>query len=88
MSSKTLSLLGSEGEALLKYTCKGVSNKDLHAPGPDFIDRVTAMSDRSNGVLVNLQRLYNHGRLKGTGYLSMFPVDQGIEHSAAASDLF
>jgi class I fructose-bisphosphate aldolase len=85
MSSKTLSLLGSEGEALLKYTCKGVSNKDLHAPGPDFIDRVTAMSDRSNGVLVNLQRLYNHGRLKGTGYLSMFPVDQGIEHSAAAS---
>jgi class I fructose-bisphosphate aldolase len=85
MSKKVLELLGSEAEALLSYKCKGVSNKDLHLPGPDFIDRVVSLSDRPNGVLVNLQRLYNHGRLKGTGYLSMFPVDQGIEHSAAAS---
>ena len=85
MSTKTLDLLGSEAEALLNYTCKGVANKDLHLPGPDFIDRVVSQSDRSNGVLVNLARLFNHGRLKGTGYLSMFPVDQGIEHSGAAS---
>ncbi|MBU0692398.1 class I fructose-bisphosphate aldolase [bacterium] len=85
MSKKILELLGSEADALMKYTCKGVSNKDLHLPGPDFIDRVVTQSDRPNGVLVNLQRLFNTGRLKGTGYLSMFPVDQGIEHSGAAS---
>lgn len=85
MSKKTVELLGTEADALLSYTCKGISNKDLHLPGPDFIDRVVCLSDRPNGVLVNLQRLFNHGRLKGTGYMSLFPVDQGIEHSGAAS---
>ncbi|MEA2001462.1 MAG: class I fructose-bisphosphate aldolase [Actinomycetota bacterium] len=78
-------LLGNEAEDLLGYEAKGITKDQLTLPGPDFIDRVTAYSDRSPQVLRNLQSLYDHGRLGGTGYVSILPVDQGIEHSAAAS---
>ena len=79
------SILGSEAEYLLGHTCTTVSKDQLHLPGPDFVDRVWARSDRSVRVLRSLQTLYGHGRLGGTGYLSILPVDQGIEHSAGAS---
>jgi class I fructose-bisphosphate aldolase len=78
-------LLGDEAEALVSYECKGVPRDDLHLPGPDFIDRVVAETDRPVAVLRNLQSVFNTGRLGRTGYLSILPVDQGIEHSAAAS---
>jgi class I fructose-bisphosphate aldolase len=78
-------ILGSEAEFLLSYQCKTVSKEKLHLPGPDFIDRVLMISDRRPGVLRNLGSLFNHGRLAGTGYVSILPVDQGIEHSAGAS---
>ena len=77
-------LLGDEAKDLLEYEAK-VSKENLHLPGPDFIDRVFAKSDRKPSVLRNLQSLFDHGRLGGTGYLSLLPVDQGIEHSAGAS---
>ena len=70
---------------LLKYKCTAIPKESLTLPGPDFIDRVFSHSDRSNTVLRNLQSMFNHGRLAGTGYLSILPVDQGIEHSAGAS---
>jgi class I fructose-bisphosphate aldolase len=82
---KIQSLLGAEADDLLKHKCKGFSKESLHLPGPDFIDRVWMMSDRTPGVLRSLASLFGHGRLAGTGYLSILPVDQGIEHSAAAS---
>ncbi|WP_235040554.1 class I fructose-bisphosphate aldolase [Vreelandella profundi] len=78
-------LLGSDADSLLNHTCQGVRREDLHLPGPDFIDRVMADSDRSPAVLRNMQSFFNHGRLARTGYLSLLPVDQGIEHSAGAS---
>ncbi|MGO3005311.1 MAG: class I fructose-bisphosphate aldolase, partial [Halomonas sp.] len=78
-------LLGSDADSLLNHTCQGVRREDLHLPGPDFIDRVMADSDRSPLVLRNMQAFFDHGRLAGTGYLSLLPVDQGIEHSAGAS---
>jgi class I fructose-bisphosphate aldolase len=78
-------LLGDEADSLLKHKCQTVSKEQLHLPGPDFVDRVWAGSDRPAQVLRNLQSLYDHGRLAGTGYLSLLPVDQGIEHSAGAS---
>lgn len=78
-------LLGEEGQALLKHECKTISNDLLHLPGPDFIDRVWVGSDRPAAMLRNLQSLFNTGRLAGTGYVSILPVDQGIEHSAGAS---
>ncbi len=78
-------LLGDDAEALLSYECKGISRDDLILPGPDFVDRVYSWSDRSVPVLRNLGLLLNTGRLGGTGYISILPVDQGIEHSAAAS---
>ncbi|MDR5907575.1 class I fructose-bisphosphate aldolase [Franzmannia qiaohouensis] len=78
-------LLGQDADSLLGHTCQGVRRDSLHLPGPDFIDRVMADSDRSPAVLRNLQAFYGHGRLAGTGYLSLLPVDQGIEHSAGAS---
>jgi fructose-bisphosphate aldolase, class I len=78
-------LLGDDAEALLSYECKGISRDDLILPGPDFVDRVFSWSDRSVPVLRNLGLLLNTGRLGGTGYISILPVDQGIEHSAAAS---
>jgi class I fructose-bisphosphate aldolase len=79
------SLLGDEAESLLKHESKGIPASDLHLPGPDYIDRVFAQTDRSPRVLRNLQSLFGNGRLTGTGYVSILPVDQGIEHSAAAS---
>jgi class I fructose-bisphosphate aldolase len=83
--SKITELLGAGSDALLNYQSKTISKETLHLPGPDFIDRIFSISNRSNQVLKSLQQLYNHGRLKGTGYLSILPVDQGIEHSAGAS---
>ncbi|MFZ5479692.1 MAG: class I fructose-bisphosphate aldolase [Myxococcota bacterium] len=78
-------LLGSDAEKLLSHACKGIPKDRLTLPGPDFVERVWIQSDRSPNVLRNLQALYDHGRLAGTGYLSILPVDQGIEHSAGAS---
>ncbi|MBL8189433.1 MAG: fructose-bisphosphate aldolase, partial [Acidobacteria bacterium] len=78
-------LLGAEGQALLTHQCKTISKESLHLPGPDFVDRVWTDSDRPSAVLRNLQHTFNTGRLAGTGYLSILPVDQGIEHSAGAS---
>ncbi len=78
-------LLGSEADHLLKYRCSGIPKESLHLPGPDYVDRVVAMKDRKVGVLRSLQALYGHGRLAHTGYLSLLPVDQGVEHSGGAS---
>lgn len=78
-------LLGDEADSLLTHTSKGIPKEDLILPGPDFVDRVLVDSDRPVAVLRNLQQVYSTGRLGGTGYLSILPVDQGIEHSAAAS---
>src|SRR3984957_18610030 len=79
------SLLGDEAGSLLSYECKGIPRDDLILPGPDAIDQVMSWSDRSLQVLRNLSTVYNPGRLARTGLLSILPVDQGIEHSAAAS---
>jgi len=78
-------LLGAEAGSLLEHTCRGVPSDQLHLPGPDFIDRVMVHTDRPVAVLRNLRSVFDHGRLAGTGYLSILPVDQGIEHSAGAS---
>jgi class I fructose-bisphosphate aldolase len=78
-------LLGDEARSLLDHTCTTIDKSLLHLPGPDFVDRVVSLTDRSNRVLAALQQLFDHGRLGGTGYLSILPVDQGIEHSAGAS---
>jgi class I fructose-bisphosphate aldolase len=78
-------LLGPDAQDLLEHECKTVPKEQLHLPGPDFIDRVWKDSDRPTRVLSSLQALHNHGRLAGTGYLSILPVDQGIEHTAGAS---
>lgn len=78
-------ILAEEAEDLLSHQCQGIRRDLLHLPGPDFVDRVVMGSDRKPGVLRNLQALFSHGRLGGTGYLSILPVDQGIEHSAGAS---
>jgi class I fructose-bisphosphate aldolase len=77
--------LGDEADDLLTHVCKGISKDYLHPPGPDFIDRVVAHKNRKPGVLRNLEAIYQHGRLAGTGYVSILPVDQGVEHSAGAS---
>jgi class I fructose-bisphosphate aldolase len=77
--------LGAKAESLLGFKSPKISKERLHLPGPDFIDRVYAVSDRNQRVLNNLHRMFFGGRLSGTGYLSILPVDQGIEHSAAAS---
>jgi class I fructose-bisphosphate aldolase len=85
MSGWIRELLGAEADALLKYECKGILRQGLHLPGPDYVDRVFLHSDRNQRVINNLARLHNAGRLAGTGYLSILPIDQGIEHSAASS---
>ncbi|MBI2743314.1 MAG: class I fructose-bisphosphate aldolase [Chlamydiales bacterium] len=86
MSKEKISkLLGPKADLLLNHVCKTVPKEKLHIPGPDWIDRIFAPSDRNIRVLRSLQAMYNHGRLAGTGYLSLLPVDQGIEHSAGAS---
>src|SRR3954454_480497 len=78
-------LLGDDAESLLGHTCRTIDKDLLHLPGPDFVDRVVAINERPNQVLRNLQSMFGQGRLGGTGYLSVLPVDQGIEHSAGAS---
>jgi len=78
-------VLADQAEYLLDHSCETVPRDQLHLPGPDFIDRVTSKTDRSPAVLRNLSSLYGHGRLAGTGYVSILPVDQGIEHAAGAS---
>jgi len=78
-------LVGADADKLLSHKCKTISSDMLSLPGPDFIDRVFVQSDRKPAVLANLQRVFNTGRLAGTGYVSILPVDQGIEHSAGAS---
>jgi class I fructose-bisphosphate aldolase len=78
-------LLGKESKNLLEHTCKTVAKEQLHLPGPDFIDRVLTITDRPIQVLRNMRGVFNHGRLAASGYLSILPVDQGIEHSAGAS---
>lgn len=84
MNNKILELLGDEADFLLGYKAK-VSAESLHLPGPDFVDRICVISDRPPAVMRNLQLIFNTGRLAGTGYVSILPVDQGIEHSAGAS---
>src|SRR5256884_7155145 len=78
-------LLGDSAKSLLEHHCKTIPRERLHLPGPDFIDRVYGQTDRPPAVLRSLAQIFNHGRLAGTGYLSILPVDQGIEHSAGAS---
>ena len=85
MSTHIESLLGAEAESLLGHTCAGIPRDRLHLPGPDFVDRVVAFSNRTPVVMRNLQGIFDHGRLGGSGYLSILPVDQGIEHSGGAS---
>src|SRR5450756_2251904 len=78
-------LLGGDARDLLDHKCNTVPKEQLHLPGPDFVDRIWKDSDRPTRVLRSLQSLFEHGRLSGTGYLSILPVDQGIEHTAGAS---
>ena len=85
MSNAVADLLGAEAQALLTHRCKTIPRESLHLPGPDFVDRVWVDSDRNARVLANLNRIARHGRLAGTGYVSILPVDQGVEHSAGAS---
>ena len=85
IDSKLDSLLGDKANDLLSHSCKTIDKSMLYLPGPDYIDRVMAQSDRKPGVLRNLQSIFDHGRLGGSGYLSILPVDQGVEHSGGAS---
>jgi len=85
MRAQIESLLADEAENLLGHECLTIAKEQFHLPGPDFVDRCVAPSDRPVGVLCNLSRLFNSGRLAGTGYVSILPVDQGIEHSGGAS---
>ena len=84
MSSKIIEILGDD-KSLLNHKCSTIAKEELHLPGPDFVDRVWKDSDRSPQVLRNMQAIFSSGRLAGTGYLSILPVDQGIEHSAGGS---
>src|SRR3954469_25784854 len=84
-SSRLEELLGDESDSLLNHVCNTVDKANLHLPGPDFIDRVMVDTDRSSNVLRNLEWMLHSGRLSGAGYYSILPVDQGIEHSGAAS---
>jgi len=85
MSTKIEKLLGDSAKSLLEHKCKTILKEKLHVPGPDFVDRIFIPTDRSPQVLRSLQGMFDKGRLGGTGYLSILPVDQGIEHSAGAS---
>ena len=84
-TSRVADILGEEAGYLLDHRCSTIPRDQLHLPGPDFVDRVVMPSDRPPQVLRSLQAIFDHGRLGGTGYLSILPVDQGIEHSAGAS---
>ena len=85
MIGRIQEILGADAEGLLSHQCKTISKDKLHLPGPDFIDRIHVGSDRTTRTLVTLQQLFGAGRLAKTGYVSILPVDQGIEHSAGAS---
>ncbi len=85
MLDSITSLLGDKADTLLRHECKTISRDLIHLPGPDFVDRIFAPTDRNQRVLNNLNWIYNTGRLAGTGYVSILPVDQGVEHSAGAS---
>ncbi len=82
---KITAILGEDAEYYLNHECKTIHKKSIHAPNPNFVDQIWKESNRNNQTLRSIQTLFNHGRLKGTGYLSILPVDQGIEHSAGAS---
>src|SRR5688572_14708423 len=84
-TTRIADLLGDKADYLLGFNTPKIPKSRLHVPGPDFVDRIFSQTDRNNRVLVNLQRLFGTGRLAGTGYLSILPVDQGIEHSGGAS---
>lgn len=84
-NSKITELLGDQAETLLNHTCTAIENSQLHLPGPDHLDRIWKDSNRNNQVLRSMQQLLGHGRLANTGYCNIFPVDQGVEHSAGAS---
>jgi class I fructose-bisphosphate aldolase len=85
MATSTAEYLGQEADDLLGHVCETIPKAQLHLPGPDFVDRVFVHTDRNNRVLGGLGRIFRHGRLGGTGYVSILPVDQGIEHTAGAS---
>src|ERR1700681_4443327 len=85
IQGKIETYLGAKAESLLGFKSPKIAKERLHLPGPDFIERIYAATDRNLRVLTNLQRMFGHGRLSGTGYLSILPVDQGIEHSGGAS---
>ena len=84
-SNKILEILGDKAEYLLNHSSTTVNKNDLHLPSPTHVDDIWVASNRSNQVLRSMQMLLNHGRLGGTGYCSIFPVDQGIEHSAGSA---
>ena len=84
-SEKIIQLLGDSADSLLNHQCKTITKDQIHLPGKDFVDRIFTHTNRNNQVLRSLEQLYNHGRLKGKGYMSILPVDQGVEHSAGAS---
>ncbi|HXA29051.1 MAG TPA: class I fructose-bisphosphate aldolase [Candidatus Angelobacter sp.] len=84
-TDRLVELLGDEAKSLLEHRATAIPKEELHLPGPDFVDRIVSVSDRSVRVQRSLQELFDHGRLAGTGYMSILPVDQGIEHSAGAS---
>jgi len=85
MINKIEEYLGNDAQYLLVHQCKTIDKSMLHLPGPDFIDRIMSQTDRSTPVLRNMQLILDSGMLSGTGYVSILPVDQGIEHSAGAS---
>src|SRR6476661_3228560 len=84
-TSKLEDILGADAAPLLQHQCKTIPKEQLHLPGPDYVERIYSGSDRPARVLTSLQSLLDHGRLSATGYLSILPIDQGIEHSAGAS---
>ncbi|MBS1910262.1 MAG: class I fructose-bisphosphate aldolase [Bacteroidetes bacterium] len=84
-SSKIVKLLGAQADSLLNHQCKGITKEEIHHPSPDHINKIWINSNRNNQTLRSLESMLGHGRLAGTGYLSILPVDQGIEHSAGAS---
>src|SRR5271170_280752 len=85
MNAEISQLLGADAKNLLEHQSKTVAKERLHLPGPDFVDRIFTPSDRNSQTLRSLNALFNHGRLAGSGYVSILPVDQGVEHSAGAS---
>src|SRR5262245_43475231 len=85
LTSNLEEILGQDAASLLQHQCKTITKDRLHLPGPDYVERIYSASDRPTRVLGSLQSFLDHGRLSGTGYVSILPVDQGIEHSAGAS---